>query len=335
MSDAPTEDALARSMNAALLPQAFPFRREVEFAGTRHGSIERICFYDDWWPDGERVCFAAASLPGGGIPGTLAAASLRHLLRAAIAECADPGLALASCKHLVEPDTGIAVAMLDLRSGLAATATLGSGVFSGGAAGGRFTLRPGANLWIGAGRFAPAAMPEADAALSAAEIVEAAGAGLRPGAALGLIRFKGRRSRDAASETISIANENGQVAEAIARMEKFRERNNIGEYAFTGLDLALDEVLTNVISYAFRDGARHWIDIEFGLSGERLSIEIRDNGIPFNPLDLPPPKLDGDLGERHVGGLGMHFVRNIADEITYRRDANWNILRLSKNMGGP
>jgi anti-sigma regulatory factor (Ser/Thr protein kinase) len=174
-----------------------------------------------------------------------------------------------------------------------------------------------------------------DASRSAAEIVAAATSGLEPGAALGLIRFKGpgRRSGAAASETISITNECGQVAEAIARIEEFRLHNGIGEDAFAGLDLAVDEILTNVISYAFRDGARHRIDVELDFSGERLGIEIRDDGIPFNPLDIPPPRLDGGLGEREVGGLGMHFVRNIADEITYRREAKWNILRLSKNMG--
>jgi len=340
MSDAPTEDALARAMNAGLLPPAFPFRREVEFAGTRHGSMDRISFYDAWWTDGEVVCFAAASLPSGGMAGTLAAASLKHMLRAAIAEFADPRVALASCRRFVGPDTGAAIALLDLRSGLAMTAALGGGIVAkdmGKAAGDRFVLPPGADLWIGAGPLSPEAMTGTDAGLSAAEIVETAAGGLRPGAALGLIRFKGplRRAGDPASETISLANENGQVAEAIARMENFRQRNGIDEDAFAGLDLAVDEILTNVVSYAFRDGARHRIDVELDLSGERLSIEIRDDGIPFNPLDIPPPKLDGELGEREVGGLGMHFVRNIADEITYRREANWNILSLSKNMGGP
>jgi anti-sigma regulatory factor (Ser/Thr protein kinase) len=337
MSDAPTEHALARAMNAALLPQAFPFRREVEFAGARHGSIDRISFYDAWWADGEAVCFAAASLPRGGMAGTLAAASLKHMMRVAMAEFADPRIALASCRRFIGTDTGVAVALIDLRSGWAMISALGSGTFgddAGRTDEGRFALRPGADLWIGAGPDAPETMAGIGAGLSAAEIVAAAGHGLRPGAAIGLIRFKGpvRRAADSTSETISLGNENGQVAQAIARIEDFRERHGIDEHAFAGLDLAVDELLTNVVSYAFRDGASHRIDVELGFSDERLSIEIRDDGIPFNPLDIPPPKLDGELAEREVGGLGMHFVRNIADEITYRREANWNILSLSKNM---
>jgi anti-sigma regulatory factor (Ser/Thr protein kinase) len=340
MSDAPTEDALARSINAELLPQAFPFRREVEFAGARNLSIKRISFYDDWWPDDGTVCFVAVSLSSGGLAGAMAAASLRYLLRAAIGECADPGTALASCRHLVGPETGAAILALDLRSGVARTASLGSGAFAGDAvrdADGRIVLSDGADLWIGAGPHAADRMAGSSVDLSAAEIVEAAGAGLPPGAVLGLIRFKGkvRKTAGSASETISLTNENGRVAEAIARMEKFREANDIDEHVFAGIDLAVDEILTNVISYAFRDGARHRIDIELDFSGGRLSVEVRDDGIPFNPLDIPPAKLDGEVGEREVGGLGMHFVRNIADEITYRREANWNILGLSKNMGGP
>jgi anti-sigma regulatory factor (Ser/Thr protein kinase) len=338
MSDAPTEDALARSMNAGLLPQVFPFRREVEFAGARNGSVERICFYDTWWMDGGDICFAAASLPSGGVAAALAAASLKHLLRAAMGESADPRIALASCRRLVAPETGIAVALLDLRSGLARMSALGSGFFGhdpGRAAVDNLVLRPGACMWIGAGPLAEDAVAGADAGLSAAEIVAAAGPGLRPGAALALIRFKGAARRSgAASETISITNENGQVAEAIGRMEKFRELNGIDEEAFAGVDLAVDEILTNVISYAFRDGGSHRIDLDLDFSGERLLIEIRDDGVPFNPLDIPPPMLDAEVGEREIGGLGMHFVRNIADEITYRREANWNILSLSKNIGG-
>jgi anti-sigma regulatory factor (Ser/Thr protein kinase) len=254
-------------------------------------------------------------------------------------EFADPRVALASCRRLIGPETGAAVALLDPRSGLARTSVLGSGFFgddSGRTAGDRLVLRPGAGLWIGAGPLAPEATPAADPRLSAAEIVAAAGPGLRPGAVLALVRFKGaaRRSGGAASETISITNENGQVAEAIGRMERFRVLNGIDEHAFAGVDLAVDEILTNVISYAFRDGDSHRIDLELDFSGEKLSIEIRDDGVPFNPLDIPAPMLDGEVGEREIGGLGMHFVRNIADEITYRREANWNILSLSKNIGG-
>jgi anti-sigma regulatory factor (Ser/Thr protein kinase) len=339
MSDVPTEEALARSMNAGLLPQAFPFRREVEFAGARHGSTERICFYDDWWPDSGTVCFVAASLASGGVAGVMAAASLRHLLRAAIGEFPEPGTALASCGHLIGRDTGLAAAVLDLRSGVARTAAKGSGALAGDPAehaGGRIALRPGTDLWIGAGPLPAGWTAGASAGLSPAETVAAIDARLAPGAVLGLIRFKGavRQSADGVSETISLTNENGEVAEAIARMEKFRERAGIGEDAFAGMDLAVDEILTNVISYAFRDGDRHRVDLELDFSGGRLRVEIRDDGVPFNPLDIPAPKLDGEIGERDVGGLGMHFVRNIADDITYRREANWNILTLSKNMGG-
>ncbi len=341
MSDAPTEDALARSINAGLLPQAFPFRREVEFAATRHGSIGRVSFYDSWWRDGDTVCFCVASLPSGGVSGALEAASLKHLLRAALEESPVPRMALASCRRHVGVETAAAVAVLDLESGLVRTASLGSGGVIGGDGGDRTILGSGADLWIVAGPMARETaarerMPGVRAGLSAAEIVEAAGAGLLPGAAFGLIRYKGpgRRSSGSATETISITNENGRIAEAIERMEKFRALNGIDERAFAGFDLALDEILTNLVSYAFRDGARHRIDVKLDFSGKRFSIEVRDDGIAFNPLDIPPPNLEGELGERDVGGLGMHFVRNIADEITYRREANWNILRLSKKIGG-
>jgi anti-sigma regulatory factor (Ser/Thr protein kinase) len=341
MSNASKEDALARSIGAGLLPQAFPFRRDIEFAAVRHDSIDRICFYDIWWPSAATVCFVVASLSSGGIDGALAAASLKHLLRAAIYEFADSQTALAACRHLVDPDIGVAMAVLDLRSGTAHVAVLGKAAFGWDASvvtdSAAITLQPGTYLWLASGSPPLASIAETSSDRSVAETVEAASAGLQPGGVFGLVLFKGRsrRPEDGMSETISITNENGQIAEAIAQMEKFRERCGIDEDAFAGLDLAVDELLTNVVSYAFRDGACHRIDIELDFSDRKLCIEIRDDGIPFNPLDIPPPKLDSELGEREIGGLGMHFVRNIVDKISYRREANWNILRLTKNMGVP
>ncbi len=85
-----------------------------------------------------------------------------------------------------------------------------------------------------------------------------------------------------------------------------------------------------MISYAFRDGARHIIDVEISFAGNCLSIEIRDDGSPFDPLKIPPPDLTSELAEREVGGLGIHFVRTVADEVGYRREEGWNILRLVK-----
>ena len=57
-------------------------------------------------------------------------------------------------------------------------------------------------------------------------------------------------------------------------------------------------------------------------------IEFIDTGRPFNILALPPPDLTADIDRRHVGGLGVLFIRTLMDHVTYRRDGNQNILQL-------
>jgi anti-sigma regulatory factor (Ser/Thr protein kinase) len=89
-------------------------------------------------------------------------------------------------------------------------------------------------------------------------------------------------------------------------------------------------VLTNVVNYAYRDGAAHEIHVDLDASSGRLVIEVKDDGRPFNPLTISEPDVSADIEERTVGGLGIHFVRLIVDDLSYRRINGWNVLRLEK-----
>ena len=100
------------------------------------------------------------------------------------------------------------------------------------------------------------------------------------------------------------------------------------------LNLVLEELMINVISYAYDDQDEHQIVVRLGLENDELVIEVEDDGRPFNPLEVPPPDLDRPLIERQVGGLGLHLVRNFVDEIHYRRIEGKNVLSLSKRRSG-
>ncbi|MFO7598423.1 MAG: ATP-binding protein, partial [Candidatus Desulfacyla sp.] len=60
----------------------------------------------------------------------------------------------------------------------------------------------------------------------------------------------------------------------------------------------------------------------------RLMVEFSDTGVPFNILDVPDPDLTADIFDRKVGGLGVFFVKEMADEAWYRREGDQNVLRL-------
>ncbi len=94
--------------------------------------------------------------------------------------------------------------------------------------------------------------------------------------------------------------------------------------------LVLEEVLMNVISYGAGDGAVPHVQLNMAQKDGTLSMEIADNGIAFDPLQLPAPDLDAEIDDRPIGGLGIFLVRELMDSVTYRRDGDWNRLMVTK-----
>lgn len=120
------------------------------------------------------------------------------------------------------------------------------------------------------------------------------------------------------------------LAEAV---ELFGEENGLSEKVLFQVNLALDELLTNTISYGFPDGGEHEILLRITIEGEKvLRIEIRDDGFAFNPLESEEPDVNQDIEDRPIGGLGIHLVRKMIEEIEYRWEDEQNILVLRKQL---
>jgi anti-sigma regulatory factor (Ser/Thr protein kinase) len=96
--------------------------------------------------------------------------------------------------------------------------------------------------------------------------------------------------------------------------------------------LVLEEVLMNVISYGAGSGAVLHVQLNMAHEDGTLSMEIADNGIAFDPLQLPAPDLDAEIDDRPIGGLGIFLVRELMDSVTYRRDGDWNRLTVTKTV---
>lgn len=323
-------------MNAALLPEAFPLRREVEFAAAIREDPGSTCYYDTLWLDPHKVAFLAVCLPAGGLQGAVAAAALKQVLRATLTELGDPAACLAASENVEGAEAiDAATVTLDLRQGSATAAVMANGIVTDGNGGmvpaGTFSIAPDAVLIMRAGGV-PAAPAAGEAGtVTPSEFARQALAGATGAAVAAAILFKGT-TRPPGVETATLSNDLSEVPALLDRLDRFCDHHRIDRQAIAGLDVALDEILTNLISYAFRDGARHIIDVEFAVADGCLSIEVRDAGAAFNPLKVPPPNMSEDINAREIGGLGMHFVRTVTDEITYRREAGWNILHLKKAL---
>jgi len=89
--------------------------------------------------------------------------------------------------------------------------------------------------------------------------------------------------------------------------------------------VVLEEVLMNIIRYAYAEEQRGLIEVGCGLAQEGLfCVTIRDKGKAFNPLLLHTPDITIGIEERKIGGLGIHLIRQLADNIDYQRSGGWN-----------
>jgi len=101
------------------------------------------------------------------------------------------------------------------------------------------------------------------------------------------------------------------------------------------LNMALDDLLNNVVEYAFpNDQSEHQIVVEGDVRDGYVVLIITDDGIPFNPLTVAPPDLSLLLHKREIGGLGIHLVRAMFDEVLYHRDIGRNVLTIKKKLAG-
>lgn len=103
------------------------------------------------------------------------------------------------------------------------------------------------------------------------------------------------------------------------------------ETAFAA-NLAIEEMVTNIIKYGYDDEGRHEIDITLSAHDGSVWIEIRDDGHEFNPFEHPEPDTSLPADDREIGGLGIHFVRNMLDTYKYERTDGQNVVTLSKKL---
>ncbi len=129
---------------------------------------------------------------------------------------------------------------------------------------------------------------------------------------------------------LSLVNSLGELDSVRLAVEAFLRGHGVAGHPIHHMVLALDELLTNIISYGYGDQDEHTIRLILAVRPGVVDIELIDDGKPFNPLAAPVPDTSAPLHERRIGGLGIHFVRKTMDAAAYeRRDGN-NILHLSK-----
>ena len=116
-------------------------------------------------------------------------------------------------------------------------------------------------------------------------------------------------------------------------LETFGEKFGFSKKLIFEINLALDELFTNIISYGFKDGKEHIVKMTLTPQNDELCLCIEDDGKPFNPVDFETPDVSCTVEECKIGGLGIHIMKKLMDEICYERCNDKNMLTLKKKIG--
>jgi anti-sigma regulatory factor (Ser/Thr protein kinase) len=128
----------------------------------------------------------------------------------------------------------------------------------------------------------------------------------------------------------TLPNDLAAIGAFAERVDAFCEAQDVAMAIAYQLNLAIDELATNVISYGWEDAGPHQLHIKLCRMPDRLTVLMEDDARPFNPLERATPDLDADIDERAIGGLGIHFVRQFATDLAYERVDGRNRLTMEK-----
>lgn len=131
----------------------------------------------------------------------------------------------------------------------------------------------------------------------------------------------------------SLRNERSEIPRLAREMEALAEAGGIGAGDLGRLQLALEEAVTNTIDYGLPVGGTYEIDIRATVENGVVEVAVEDDGMAYDPLaDTPEFDPNQSMEERRIGGIGVHLIRTLMDEIDYLRVGDRNRLTVRKRI---
>jgi anti-sigma regulatory factor (Ser/Thr protein kinase) len=138
------------------------------------------------------------------------------------------------------------------------------------------------------------------------------------------------KTSDALELTIEI--DLAQLAIVRDTVVRFARRENLSRDVVFAAKLALEELLTNTITYGYDDKSGQLIEIRLEVRGDQFIIRTVDGGLAFDPRAAKEPNIKSSLKNRALGGLGVHLVKNLMDRIEYQHKDGKNHVTLRKSL---
>lgn len=127
-----------------------------------------------------------------------------------------------------------------------------------------------------------------------------------------------------------IKNQVGELERVNQFIEEISEELGLGMELQMNLNLVMEEMVSNVIFYAYPEGKAADIELSAESNGKELTFVLSDQGKEFDPTAKEDADPDVSPVEREIGGMGIFIVKNIMNQVTYQRLEGKNLLTMKK-----
>lgn len=132
-------------------------------------------------------------------------------------------------------------------------------------------------------------------------------------------------------QKIKICAEIESIAQVSDEIENYLAENQLGMKVITKMLIAIDEIMNNIVNYAYSD-VKGDIEVVYGINEGVITIKFIDYGVPYNPLEAEDPDTTLAVEDRKIGGLGIFIVKKSMDNVEYEYNHKRNILTLYKKI---
>ena len=146
------------------------------------------------------------------------------------------------------------------------------------------------------------------------------------------IRYTKIKEETRLHRTLTLPNDIETIPQLNQFMDEVCEEVGFDMSTTMSLNLAMEEAVVNVMTYAYPEGTKGEVRIDAVANDRRAKFIISDKGVPFDPTAKAEADTTLSVEERPIGGLGIHLVRQIMDSVNYERVDGKNVLTLRKNL---
>jgi len=125
-----------------------------------------------------------------------------------------------------------------------------------------------------------------------------------------------------------IAGRTPDILDAIMESPEVAESGRVAKI----IRLVCEELVVNVVNYAYPDGVDGYLDVNIDRDDKAITIQLRDGGVKFNPLERDMPDTTTPLKDRPIGGLGIFITIKKMDDVRYEYVNNENVITIKKNL---